>query len=171
MKKNFDNSNQYYPGVRHKREVMPEKLSVVRFPGLFDPLRGMRCNKETVSVDLLENTHAGKKFWDLVFYGVKSKLIDHHRLGSKDPTSASTLDALGNLIAKHRTPRTIITESDRVSGAGKKRKHFIGRMFTLLQLYEPDKHNQNPVKRAIQNLKAGLSKIRNDYGTGVLAYH
>ena len=44
-------------------------------------------------------------------------------------------------------------------------------MFTPLQLSEPDKHNHNLVNRAIQNLKAGLSKIRNACGTGVLAYH
>ena len=44
-------------------------------------------------------------------------------------------------------------------------------MFTLLQLSETDKHNHNSVKRVIQNLKDGLSKISNACGTGVLAYH
>ena len=65
----------------------------------------------------------------------------------------------------------IITDRDRVLGAGKKWKHYIGQIFTPLQLYELDKHNQNPVKRPIQNLKDGLSKIRNACGTEVLAYH
>ena len=65
----------------------------------------------------------------------------------------------------------IITDRDRVLGAGKKWKHYTGQIFTPLQLYELDKHNQNPVKRPIQNLKDGLSKIRNDRGTRVLAYH
>ena len=37
-------------------------------------------------------------------------------------------------------------------------------------LSESDKHNQNPVKHAIQNLKFGCSKIGNSCGTGVLAY-
>ena len=65
----------------------------------------------------------------------------------------------------------IITDSNVVLGAVKKCKRFLGRFLIPLQLSEPDIHNQNPVKRAIQNLKAGLSKIRNDCGTGVLAYH
>ena len=56
-------------------------------------------------------------------------------------------------------------------GAGKKLKHYLGRMFTPLQLYEPDKHNHNPVKHVIQSLKSGPNKIRNDCGKGVLAYH
>ena len=64
----------------------------------------------------------------------------------------------------------IIADSDGVLGAGKKWKHYHGRMFTPLQLSEPDKHNHNPVERTIQKLKAGLNKIRNACGTGVLAY-
>ena len=122
-------------------------------------------------MDLLDNTHTGKKHWGLVLYGVKSKLLDYYRLRSKDPTSASTLYYLHNFIAEHGIPRMIITDSYRVIGAGENWKHYLGQMFTPLQLYKPDKHNQNPVKRAIQNLKAGLSKIRNDCGTGVLEYH
>ena len=35
------------------------------------------------SVDLLENTHAGKKRLGLVFYGVKYKILAYYRLGSK----------------------------------------------------------------------------------------
>ena len=44
-------------------------------------------------------------------------------------------------------------------------------IFIPLQLSETDKHNQNPVERAIQHLKAGLIKIRNSCGKGVLAYY
>ena len=65
----------------------------------------------------------------------------------------------------------IITDNDGVIGAGNKRKNYLGRIFTPLRLSEPDKHNQNLVKRAIKNLKASLNKIRNACGTGVLAYH
>ena len=122
-------------------------------------------------MDLLEDTHARKKRWGLVFYGVKSKLLAYYRLGSKDPTSASTLDALSQFISEHGISRIIIMDSDGVLGAGKKWKLFLGLMFTPIQLSELDKHNNNTVQRAIQNLKAGLSKIRNDCGTGVLAYH
>ena len=50
-------------------------------------------------------------------------------------------------------------------------KHFLRQIFTPLQLYEPVEHNQNPFKYTIQNFKAGLGKIRNDCGKGVLAYH
>ena len=60
MKKVFENSTQYYPGVRHEREVMPKKLDVVRFTSLSDPMRGICHNKEMFSVELLVNTHAGK---------------------------------------------------------------------------------------------------------------
>ena len=80
--------------MKKEREVMPKKLAVVRFPSLYDPMRSICCNKKTFSVDLLENTHADKKCWGLLFYGVKSKLIDYYRLGSKEPTAASTLYAL-----------------------------------------------------------------------------
>ena len=144
---------------------------MVRFPRLSDPICGIHCNKETFSVGLLDNTHAGKKRWGLVFYGVKSKLLYYYRLGFKYPTSASTLYALGNFIAEHGIPRMIIMDSDGVLGAGEKLKHFLGRIFTPLQLSEPDKHNQNPVKRAIQKFKAGLSKIRNACWKGVIVYH
>ena len=171
VKKTFENSTQDYSGVRHEQEVMPKKLAVVRFPDLSDPMRRIRCNKETFYVDLLENTQPGKKRWGLLFYGVKLNLIAYYRLGSKDPTSTSNLYALGNFIAENGIPRMIITDSDGVLGAGKKWKQYLGQMFTPLHLSEPDKQNQNPVQRAIQNFKSGLSKIRNICGTGVLAYH
>ena len=44
-------------------------------------------------------------------------------------------------------------------------------MFIPLHLSETDKHNKNPVERAINNLKAGCNKLRNVCETGVLAYH
>ena len=44
-------------------------------------------------------------------------------------------------------------------------------MFIPLCLSKLDKHNKNPVKSAIHNLKDGLSKIGHAYETGVLAYH
>ena len=113
----------------------------------------------------------GKKRWVLVFYDVKSKLLAYYRLGYKDPTSASDLDALGNFIGENGIPRMIITDSYGVFGAAKKWKHFLCQMFTPLRLSEPDKHNQNPVKCAIQNLKAGIRKIRNSCGAGFLTYH
>ena len=65
----------------------------------------------------------------------------------------------------------IITDSDGVLGAGNKWKQFLGRLFIPLNLYKLDKHNHNPVERAIHNLKDGLSKIRNACRVGVLAYH
>ena len=98
---------------------MPKKLVVVRFPSLFDSVCGIRHNKGKKSADLLENTHAGKKRWGLVFYGVKSDLLAYCRLCSKEPTASSTLDALGNFIAEHRIPRKIIMDSNGVLGAGK----------------------------------------------------
>ena len=65
----------------------------------------------------------------------------------------------------------IITDSNGLLGSGKKWKRFLGRLFIPPQLSEQDKHNQNPVKHTIQKLKAGLSKIINACGTGVLPYH
>ena len=65
----------------HEREVMPKKLAVVRFTSLSDTMRVIHRNKENFTMDLLENTHAGKKCWGLVFYGVKSKVLDYDRLG------------------------------------------------------------------------------------------
>ena len=61
--------------MRHEREVMPKKSVVVGFTSLSDPMHGIRRNKETFSVDLLENTLAGKNNWGLVFYGLKSNLL------------------------------------------------------------------------------------------------
>ena len=46
VKKAFKNSTQDYPGVRHEREGMPKKLTVVIFPRLSDPMRGIRRNKD-----------------------------------------------------------------------------------------------------------------------------
>ena len=46
VKKTFENSTQYYLGVRHKWEVIPKELAVVIFPSLSDPMRGICCNKE-----------------------------------------------------------------------------------------------------------------------------
>ena len=78
---------------------------------------------------------------------------------------------MGNFIPEHGIPTMIITDSDGVLGAGNKWKHYLRQMFTPLQLSEPDKNNQNPVERATKNLKAGLNKIRNACGMGVIAYH
>ena len=77
--------------MRHEREVMPTKSDVVIFPSLSDPMCAIFCNKETFSVDLLENIHAGKNRLGLVFYGIKSKLLYYYRLGLKYPTVHSTL--------------------------------------------------------------------------------
>ena len=99
---------------------------MVRYPSLYDTMRGVRRNKETVSVELLEDTHAVKKSWGLVSYGVNSKLLYYCRLGSKESTSSSTLDSLGNFISEHRIPRMIITDRNGVLGAGKKWKQYLG---------------------------------------------
>ena len=90
---------------------MPKNYAVKLFPGLSDPLRGISRNKETFYIDMWEDNHALKKRWGLVFYGVKSKLLAYYRLGSKDPTSASTLDALSQFISEHGIPRMIVTDS------------------------------------------------------------
>ena len=171
VKKTFEAHTQDYPGVRHGREVTPKKYSVVVFTRLPDPMRGIIFNKETFSVDFLEDTHAGEKFWGLVFYSVNYKLLDYYRLGSKDTPSSSTLYALVKSISEHGIPSILTMDCDSILGTGKKRKQVLGRTFTPLHLYEPDKHNKNPVECAIQNLKAGCSKIRNACGTRVLAYH
>ena len=170
-KKAFANSTQYYPGVMYEREVMPKKYAVEIFPALSDSLRGVHRNKETFSVDVVENTYAGEKRWGLVFYGVTSKLLAYYSLGSKDPTAALTLDALGKFIDEHVIPTMIITDFTGMLGAGNKWQHFLGRLFVPLNLSESDKHNQNPVECAIHKLRDGLSKIRNACGVGVLAYH
>ena len=77
-------------------------------------------------MDVVEDTHAGKTRWGIVFYGVKSKLLAYYRRGSKNPTGTSTLDALGKLIAEHGIPGKIITDSDRKLGAGKVWKKYLG---------------------------------------------
>ena len=61
VKKTFKSSTQFYPGVRHEREVMPKKSVVERFPAMSDALRSIRGNKETFSVDLLLDTRAGSQ--------------------------------------------------------------------------------------------------------------
>ena len=53
--------------MRHKWEVMTKKSSVVICLSLSGPMRGVRCNKETFSVELLEGTHAGKSVGALYF--------------------------------------------------------------------------------------------------------
>ena len=78
---------------------------------------------------------------------------------------------LRRFIAWHGIPKKILTDSDKRLGVGKAWKSFLGGLFVPLILYEPDKHNQNFVERAIQNLKAGLSKIRNACGAGVSRYY
>ena len=163
VKKTFESSTQFYPSVRHEREVMPKKSEVERFPAMTDSLRSIRRNKETFSLDLLLDTRAGSR-WGIVFFGLKSKLLAYYRLGLKEPTGTSTLDALRRFIAWHGIPKKILMDSDKRLGVGKAWKSFLGGLFFTLILSEPDKHNQNFVERAIQNLKAGLSKIRNACG-------
>ena len=171
VRKTFESSTQFYAGVRHEREVMHKKRTVEIFLAMHYSLRNVLRNKETFSVDVVEDTHAGKTRWGIVFYGVKSKLLAYNHLGSKKPTGTSTLYALGKFIAEHGIPGKIITDSDGKLGAGKAWKNYLGRLFVPLSLSEPDKHNQDFVERAIQNLKAGLSKTRNACGAEVLAYH
>ena len=99
---------------------MPKKSDVVRFPNISYPMHSISRNKETFSVDLLENTRSGGKRWGLVFDGVKSNLVAYYRLGSKEPNSSKTLYALINFVSYHRIPRMLITDSNGVLGAGKK---------------------------------------------------
>ena len=82
-------------------------------------------------------------------YFTKDRFQILYRIGSKDPTGASKLDALGKFIAEHGIPRKIIMDHDGKVGAGKKWKDYLGRLFLLLCLSEPDKHNHNLVERAI----------------------
>ena len=154
--------------MRYEREVIPKKLAMVRYPSLYDTMRGVRRNKETFSVGLLEDTHAVKNSWGLVSYGVNSKLLYYCRLGSKESTSSSTLDSLGNFISEHRIPRMIIPDNNGVLGAEKKLKRYLRKKITPFRISETDKHNQNPIERAIKILKFGLSKIRDDCGKGSL---
>ena len=139
---------------------MPKKSTAGRFPAMSDSLRSVRRNKETFSVDVVLDKHARLR-WGIVFYGLKSKLLAYYRLGSMDPTGISTLDSLGKFIAEHGIAKKIITDSDARLGAGNAWQNVLGRIFVPLILSEPDKHNQNFVERAIQNLKAELVKIRN----------
>ena len=169
MKKTFEYSTQFYPGVRHEREVMPKKSAVEIFSAMTDSLRSIRQNKETFSVGVVLDTHAGSR-WGIVFFCLKSKQLPYYRLGLKEPTGSSTLDALRKFMAWHDIPKKIIMDSDGRLGAGRVWKNFLGGLFVPLILSEPDKHNHNFVERAIQNLKAGLSKIRNACGAEVL-YH
>ena len=70
-------------------------------------------------MDVTEFTHAGKKRWGLVFYGVKSKLLAYYRIAKKNTTARSTLYALGQFIFDHGIPRHFTTDSHSVLGEGK----------------------------------------------------
>ena len=87
-------------------------LPYLDFLGLPDHMRDIHRNKENFSVEFLEDTHAGKNYWGLVFYRVKSKILAYYRLGYKNPTSSLTLYALGKFIAEHRIPRILMMDSD-----------------------------------------------------------
>ena len=63
-------------------------------------------------MECLEDTHAGRKHWGLVLYGIKSKLLAYYRLGSKNPTTYLNLDNLGNFKADDGIPIMITTDSD-----------------------------------------------------------
>ena len=69
---------------------MPKNSAVEIFPAMPDSLCNVRCNKETFSVDVVEDPHTGKTRWGIVFYGVKSKLLAYYRLCSKNPTGNLT---------------------------------------------------------------------------------
>ena len=121
-------------------------------------------------MDVVLDTHAGTR-WGILFFVLKSKLLAYYWLGSKEPTGSSTLDALRKFISWNGIPSKIITDSDGRLGAGRVWKNFLGGLFVPLILTEPDNNNHNFVELAIQNFKAGLSKIRNDCGAKVLRYH
>ena len=61
VKKTFEASTQDYQGVRHEHGFMPTKSAVVRFTSLTDPMHIIHLNKESFSVDVMEDTHSGKK--------------------------------------------------------------------------------------------------------------
>ena len=126
VRNTFEPSTQFYAGVRHEQELMPKKSAVQIFPAVPDSLRNVRRNKETFYVDVVEDTHDGKTWWGVVFYGVKSKLLAYYRLVSKNPTVTSTLDALGKFIAEHGIPGKIITYRDGKLGTGKVWKKYLG---------------------------------------------
>ena len=59
VKKTFEYSTQFYPGVSHEGELMPKKSAVEIFPAMPDSLCGFCRNKETFSVDAVGNTYLG----------------------------------------------------------------------------------------------------------------
>ena len=61
--------------VRNEHEFMPKNYVVVRFHILPYPIHSIRHNKKIFSGGVTKDTHAGKKRWGVVFYGVKFKLL------------------------------------------------------------------------------------------------
>ena len=145
----FEASTQDYPGVRHEHEVMHKKLDVLKFPIITYPMRSIWRNRETFLADAVEFNHAGEKCWGLVLYGVKTKLINYYRLGSKEHTTQSILDKLGQLIIKHRIYRQLVPYSHIVLGARNLWKRFLGLKCTPLFLSKLYNHNHIPVDLTI----------------------
>ena len=50
-------------------------------------MRGTRRNKETFTVDIVENGHTREKHGGLVLYGVRMNIMVCYRLESKYPTT------------------------------------------------------------------------------------
>ena len=93
---------------------------MVRFNSLPYPMSGICCNRETFLVDIMGFTHAGKTRWGLIFYGIKSKLLDCYILILKDPTANANLYALGQSISEDGIPRQLVIYIHIKLGAGKK---------------------------------------------------
>ena len=60
-KKTSEDSSQDYPGSQDYSESMPNKLFIVRFMILPDPMQGIQFNMNNVFVDVVEHSHTGEK--------------------------------------------------------------------------------------------------------------
>ena len=69
--------------MRQKRDVMPKKSLVGRFPILTDTMREIFRNKETSYMDVMEDNQAGENHWGPLFYSIKSKILAYYILGLK----------------------------------------------------------------------------------------
>jgi len=147
VKKTFLATTQLVPSVRHENEHLPKDYHVQRFPMLFN-----RRIKETLYCDIVEWKVMKTKYYAFLCYTSKSKTLAIYPMG-KRPTSNKALEALTSFTRDFGIPCTI--KSDYANSLSKSVawKRFARVMQTELKESEANKHNQNHVERAWQDLE------------------
>lgn len=160
VKKTFMATTQLVPSVRHENELIPKNAQGHRFPML-----SVRRLRETVYCDVVPFRSNPKQTKDdniLMFYGDKSKICAVYYLG-KNTSSASVMKHVWEFTRDYGAPETLASDFANNLAAGEAWKRWGAYTQAHITPCEANKHQQNKVERAWQQVQARVDHYMQTY--------